>query len=138
MSRAENPQSLQASTILSQNMLNLFCSRARAALMEATSAARQSGPDSYYDVWHYRLAMEMVCPRTHPNAESSFSLASSGSSGDLPWRGNPKIQIPLRSAIFETNASVHQNAIWRHGGFEGLPPGDRQPLPGHRPVPNCQ
>jgi hypothetical protein len=92
MSAANHPDSIQTPNIPSQNMLNLLCSRARAALREATSAARQSGPDSYYDAWHYRLAMEMV--RHVLDAISTLDLHDVGPSGgwrDLPWLSDIKI-----------------------------------------------
>ena len=53
---------------------------------------RQSGPDSYYDAWHYRLVMEMVCHVL--DAISTLDLHDVGSSGgwrDLPWLSDIKI-----------------------------------------------
>ena len=92
MSAADHPASVQTPNIPSQNMLNLLCSRAQAALREAISEARQSGPDSYYDAWHYRLVMEMV--RHVLAAISTLDLHDVGPSGgwrDLPWLIDIKI-----------------------------------------------
>lgn len=46
--------------ISGQILLNLLCSRARAAIMEATSDEKQSGPAEYYGIWKARMKLEMV------------------------------------------------------------------------------
>jgi|BogFormECP03_OM1_1039626.scaffolds.fasta_scaffold09807_1 hypothetical protein len=95
-----------------QLLVNLLCSRTRAAVKEATSEARKMGPNEYYSTWLARMKMEMVWRSTtcvlivlHSKLTHDFS----GSCGGLSWKPRLEKQISLHRAILQTNQSYDKD-----------------------------